>query len=113
MGSNTRLVYLTPARLLCQIREREVEFSYLPICRICKRYLLYTIAIVKGDKKIRGRYICMQCGLRIYTKAYLINLIKKHIGKLSRGKRSRGYYKMYKQLLTQLNKGIKRHKIKA
>jgi hypothetical protein len=98
MGAHTRFVYLTPAKLLCYKRERDKDMCYMPICRNCKKYLLYQIAIVHGQSQVTWRYTCISCALRIYPKRYLLNLINKHLRKLSKGPRNRGYYIKYMRL---------------
>jgi len=98
MGAYIRLVYLTPPKLLCYRRERDADMCYMPICRICNQYLLYQIALVHGEGKVRRRYTCISCALKLYPKRYIIKLIDKHISKLSKGVRNKGYYLMYMHL---------------
>jgi hypothetical protein len=99
MGRYTRLVYVVPSKLIPLTKDLDVEFCYLPLCRICGKYLLYKIAIIKSEGSPRRRYICMQCALRVYPKGYVISLIKEHIRKLSKGRHSRGYVHIYRKLL--------------
>jgi len=102
MAGYTRLVYLVPAKLI-PLADLDVKFCYVPLCRICRNYLLYKIAIVKSETSTRRRYICIQCALRVYPKTYVISLIKKHMRKLSKGRLSRGYIHKYRKLLSDIH----------
>jgi hypothetical protein len=99
MGRYTRLVYLVPSKLIPLTKDLDVKFCYMPLCRICGKYLLHQIAIIKSEASLRRRYICIQCALRIFPKGYVISLIKQHMHTLSKGKRSRGHIHMYRELL--------------
>jgi hypothetical protein len=84
MSGHTRLVYLIPSRLIAWKEEDSTRYCYMPICYICKRYIMYEIAVIRGGWRTKRKYICLLCAIRIYPKHFLNKLLAKHIEKLSK-----------------------------
>jgi hypothetical protein len=72
MSGNTRIVFIIPQRLLAWKEEEGASYCYMPLCNVCKRYIMYEIAVIRGGWRNRRKYICLLCAVRIYPKQFII-----------------------------------------
>jgi hypothetical protein len=87
MTRRIRLVYLKHAYLNDY---EEKRLCYLPMCRKCKTWLLYQVAIViSKDKTSKRKYYCLPCASKWLGKGYILNMFRKHISKLSKSNNKR------------------------
>jgi Zn-finger nucleic acid-binding protein len=103
MTRRIRLVYLKHGYLNDY---EEKRLCYLPMCRKCKAWLLYQVAIVISKNRCSKRkYYCLRCASRWLGKGYILNMLRQHITKLSKSNNERDrrrtkeeHIKAYQQL---------------
>jgi superfamily II helicase len=83
-NGNTRLAYIRYSYLKYTNPNEDTKICYVPMCRICRSWVLYQIVVVRGGCHIKRKFICMNCAIKVYPKRYLISLINSHISGLSR-----------------------------